>query len=101
MSHANRGLEEGNPEQVGFSCDRLARLTESLRQEVETGQLPGANMLIARHGKIAYFESVGYRDKVSKSPMTKDAIFRIYSMSKPITSVAAMTLAEQGRLLLE
>ncbi|MGH6982103.1 MAG: serine hydrolase domain-containing protein [Stellaceae bacterium] len=101
MSHANRGLEEGNPEQVGFSRERLARLTDSLRREVEAGQLPGANMLIARHGKIAYFESVGYRDKASKSPMTKDAIFRIYSMSKPITSVAAMTLAEQGRLLLE
>lgn len=101
MSHAERGLDEGNPEQVGFSRDRLQRLTEHLRGEVEAGLLPGAVMLIARHGKIAYYEAVGYRDKAAKAPMAKDAIFRIYSMSKPITSVAAMTLVEQGRLLLE
>jgi CubicO group peptidase (beta-lactamase class C family) len=101
MPHADRGLEEGNPEQVGFSRERLQRLTEHLRGEVETGQLPGAVMLIARHGKIAYYEAVGYRDKAAKAPMAKDAIFRIYSMSKPMTSVSAMTLVEQGRLLLE
>jgi CubicO group peptidase (beta-lactamase class C family) len=101
MAQADRGLEEGNPEQVGFSRERLQRLTEHLRGEVEAGQLPGAVMLIARHGKIAYYEAVGFRDKAAKAPMTKDAIFRIYSMSKPITSVAAMTLVEQGRLLLE
>jgi CubicO group peptidase (beta-lactamase class C family) len=101
MSNATRGLDEGNPEQVGFSRDRLKRLTDELHREVEAGQLPGATMLIARHGKIAYFEAVGFRDKAAKAPMSKDAIFRIYSMSKPITSVAAMTLVEQGKLLLE
>jgi CubicO group peptidase (beta-lactamase class C family) len=101
MSHADRGLEEVNPEQVGFSRDRLQRLTDHLRGEVEAGLIPGATMLIARHGKIAYFETAGFRDKAAKSPMTKDAIFRIYSMSKPITTVAAMALVEQGRLLLD
>jgi CubicO group peptidase (beta-lactamase class C family) len=101
MSHANRGLEEGNPEQVGFSRERLQRLTDELHREVEAGQLPGATLMIGRHGKIAYFEAVGWRDKAAKAPMTKDAIFRIYSMSKPITSVAAMTLLEQGKLQLE
>lgn len=101
MTNANRGLEEGNPEQVGFSRERLQLLTEELRREVEQGLIPGATMLIARHGKIAYFEAVGFRDKAAGAPMTKDAIFRIFSMSKPVTSVAAMTLVEQGKLYLE
>jgi len=101
MSHASRGLEEGNPEAVGFSRERLERLTDHIRAEVDAGLIPGATMLIARHGKIAYFEAIGFRDKPAQAPMTRDAIFRIYSMSKPVTSVAAMTLVEQGRLYLE
>jgi CubicO group peptidase (beta-lactamase class C family) len=101
MADSKRGLEEGNPEQVGFSRDRLQLVTDELRREVEQGLLPGAILLIARHGKIAYFEAVGFRDKAAQAPMTKDTIFRIFSMSKPVTSVAAMALVEQGKLYLE
>ena len=62
--------------------------------------IPGSTLLIVRNGKIAYFQSFGWLDAAAKTPMPKDAIFRIYSMSKPITSVAAMILVEQGKLLL-
>src|SRR6202008_1012120 len=62
---------------------------------------PGAVTMIVRDGKVAYFEAVGVLDPETKAPMTKDAIFRIYSMSKPITSVAVMMLAEQGKITLD
>jgi CubicO group peptidase (beta-lactamase class C family) len=68
-----------------------------LKADVDKRVIPGAVLLVARHGKIAYFETVGVRDPATKVPMTKDSIFRIYSMSKPITSVAAMMLWEDGR----
>jgi CubicO group peptidase (beta-lactamase class C family) len=88
------------PEEIGLSSARLARLGEVLRAEIERGRVPGAVALIARRGRVGYFESFGARDPVSGAPMTKDAIFRIYSMTKPITSVAAMMLWEEGRFLL-
>ena len=84
------------PEDVGFSTERLARLTRITQEHVEAGRLPGAVILIARQGKIAYFESFGYRDRDRGLAMTPDALFRIYSMTKPITSVAAMMLQEEG-----
>ena len=88
------------PEEIGLSPLRLARLGAVMRGEAERGRVPGAVALIARRGRIGYFESVGLRDPAAGSPMTKDAIFRIYSMTKPITSVAAMMLWEEGRFLL-
>jgi CubicO group peptidase (beta-lactamase class C family) len=88
------------PEDIGLSSIRLARLGAVLRGEIERGHLPGAVVLIARRGRLGYFESFGQRDPASGAPMTKDAIFRIYSMTKPITSVAAMMLWEEGRFLL-
>jgi len=84
------------PEDVGLSTERLARLTRITQEHVEAGRLPGAVILIARQGKIAYFESFGYRDRDRGLAMTPDALFRIYSMTKPITSVAAMMLQEEG-----
>src|SRR5262249_45133438 len=93
-----QGLPLVRPEQVGLSSDRLARLTAALRADVEKGAIPGAVLLVSRHGKIALFEGIGAIDPQTKAPMTRDAIFRIYSMSKPITSVTAMTLVEDGRL---
>src|SRR5919109_1449030 len=93
-------LPSVKPEQVGLSSERLGRLVAMLRTDSEKGQIPGAVLLVARQGKIALFESVGVLDPKSKAPMTKDAIFRIYSMSKPITSVAVMTLVEEGKLSL-
>jgi CubicO group peptidase (beta-lactamase class C family) len=85
------------PEDVGLSTERLARLTKITQEHVEAGRLPGAVILIARQGKIAYFESFGHRDRDRGLAMTPDALFRIYSMTKPITSVAAMMLQEEGR----
>jgi CubicO group peptidase (beta-lactamase class C family) len=95
-----QGLPTVKPEEVGLSSERLARATQVLKAEVARGQYPGAVALVARKGKIAYFESVGQRDPQAGAPMPKDAIFRLYSMTKPFTSVAAMMLVEEGRLLL-
>src|SRR5438445_10264517 len=78
-------LSSVKPEQVGLSSEQLGRLVTTLRVDAEKGQIPGAVLLIARQGKIALFESVGILAPATKAPMTKDAIFRIYSMSMPIT----------------
>ena len=95
---AQQPLPSARPEQVGLSADRLARITAWLRNDSEKGDIPGAVLLVARHGKIAYFEAVGVRDPQTRTAMTRDTIFRIYSMSKPITSVTAMMLFEEGKL---
>jgi len=99
LAHA-QGLPTAKPEQVGLSSERLGRLMTTLRNDVEKGEIPGAIVLVARHGRVAWFEAVGMRDPQTKTPMTKDTIFRIYSMTKPITSVAAMILVEDGKLAL-
>jgi CubicO group peptidase (beta-lactamase class C family) len=95
------GLPRAKPEEVGLSSERLAALTDKLRADIGQETIPGAVLLILRRGKIAYFESLGQLDPQTKAPMTKDAIFRIYSMSKPITTVAAMILVEEGRITLD
>ena len=87
-------------EQVGFSKERLARIRPQLEKYVEENRLAGGAALIARHGKVIYFETFGVMDKESGGPMTKDAIFRIYSMTKPIVAVAALTLYEEGKFSL-
>ena len=94
------GLPTVKPEAVGLSSERLSRLSSILEADVEQGKVPGVVALIARRGKIAYFESFGVQDIEKKDPMQKDSIFRIYSMTKPIVSVAAMTLWEEGRFFL-
>jgi len=88
------------PEAVGLSSQRLERLGAVLRADVEQGKIPGAVVLVARRGKIAYYESFGMRDKEVKAPMKKDAIFRIYSMTKPIVTVGVMLLNQEGKLFL-
>lgn len=93
-------LPTAAPEEVGLSAARLAKFTEVTRAEIARGRLPGAVALIARRGKVAYFEALGARDPASGTPMRQDSIFRIYSMTKPIVSVAAMMLFEEGRFLL-
>ena len=95
-----QSLPSVRPEQVGLSSERLQRITDMLKADVDKRIIPGAVVLVARHGKIAYFETVGVRDPATKAPMTKDSIFRIYSMSKPIMSVAAMMLFEEGKFSL-
>ncbi len=94
-------LPTAPPEQVGLSSERLGRITARLRADADKGVIPGAVVLVARYGRIALFEAVGVIDPATRKPMTRDAIFRIYSMSKPITSVGAMMLFEEGRLTLD
>ena len=86
-------------ETLGFIPERLERLTEVMARTVAEKKAPGVSMLIARHGRIAYRETVG-AIRPGGPPMAEDAIFRIYSMTKPIVSVAAMMLVEEGRLLI-
>jgi len=89
-----------NPTEAGFTDAGLARIDAYLKNEIAENRIPGATMMIVRNGKTAYFNSFGVRDPATKAPMTPDSIFRIYSMSKPITTVAAMMLVEEGRLQL-
>jgi CubicO group peptidase (beta-lactamase class C family) len=86
------------PAELGFATERLAQISVTLRADVERRLIPGAVMLVARGGAVGYAEAVGWRDREQASPMSLDAIFRIASMTKPVTSVAALMLAEQGRL---
>ena len=95
-----QGLPKASPESVGMSSERLQRLSKVLKQEVDQGNLPGTVMLIARKGKLVHSEALGVIDPSTGKPMTADAIFRIYSMTKPLASVAAMILVEEGRLQL-
>jgi len=88
------------PASVGFDANRLQRLTEALQAEIGKKTMPGAVLMIQRNGKVAYFEASGSLDAEQKTPMRKDAIFRIFSMTKPITTTVAMMLVEQGRMSL-
>ncbi len=98
---ATQELPTAKPADVGLSAERLERITQWLRDDSQKGTIPGAVVLIVRNGKVAYFESIGALDPQTKAPMRKDAIFRIYSMSKPITAVAVMMLYEQGKITLD
>jgi len=88
----------GRPEKLGLSSERLERISATFRGDVDRGMIPGAVLLIARAGQIGHAEAFGWRDREQRAPMELDAIFRIASMTKPVTSVAAMILAEEGRL---
>ena len=88
------------PERVGLSSERLRRIGSAIEQSVSEGRIAGAVALVARHGQIVYFKAFGMADREAQKPMRTDNIFRICSMSKPITSVAVMTLYEEGRFLL-
>jgi len=93
-------LPTAKPEEVGLSQAALDRLSAALNDRIANGHIPGAVALVARHGKIAYHQAFGRLDPASDKPMGTDAIFRIYSMTKSIVSVAVMMLWEEGRLLL-
>ena len=88
------------PEDVGLSSQRLQRIRDTLQADIDKGLVPGAVLLIARRGQIANSEALGYRDREDGAVMTPDTIFRIASMTKPVVSVAAMMLAEEGKLLI-
>ncbi len=84
------------PERVGMSVERLGRITTALQKEFADGRLPGAVVMVARKGQIVYSNAIGFQDKGAQTPMKPDSIFRIYSMTKPLVSVAAMMLVEEG-----
>jgi CubicO group peptidase (beta-lactamase class C family) len=97
---AHPALPHAQPADVGLCPERTQRLMDVLRREVDSGKLPGAVAMIARRGQIALFEAVGQQDPGTGTPMKTDSIFRIYSMTKPVVSVAVMMLVERGQLLL-
>lgn len=92
-------LSVSSPESVGFSSERLERLHALMQQVVDQKQIPGIVTILARHGKVVDYRSYGVRDLASAAPMTKDTIFRDFSMTKPVTGVAMMILYEQGKWL--
>jgi CubicO group peptidase (beta-lactamase class C family) len=87
-----------HPEELGFDVTRLERVTKTFQGYVDTGELPGAVVLIARHDKVAYLRAFGYQDRDAKTAMAPDSIFRIASMTKPIVTAGAMMLVEEGKL---
>jgi CubicO group peptidase (beta-lactamase class C family) len=95
---AAQGLPSATPESVGMSGARLSQIDAAFKQEITKGNLPGVVVLVARRGKLVYADSMGYLNKEAGTPMTADAIFRIYSMTKPLVSVAAMMLVEDGKM---
>ncbi|HEU4618126.1 MAG TPA: serine hydrolase domain-containing protein [Gammaproteobacteria bacterium] len=90
-------LPQATPESVGFSSQRLALLDPAMHAFVDDGALAGIVALVTRHGKVVYFDAYGKRDIASDAPMRPDTIFRIYSMTKPVTAVAMMKLYELGK----
>jgi CubicO group peptidase (beta-lactamase class C family) len=90
-------LPTTKPEQVGLSSERLERIEQILRADVERGRIPGA-VVVARKGRVALVQAVGFRDKAAGASMTPDSIFRLASMTKPIVTVAALSLFEESRL---
>ena len=94
---ASYNLPSADPSEVGLSKERLERLDGMLQTMVDSGELAGVVTMLARHGKIAFVDVAGVRDIESKQPMTRDSIFRIQSMTKPITGVAMMMLFEEGK----
>jgi len=94
-------LPEAKPEDAGVSAQRLERLTAGMQRIVDSGELAGMVVLVARRGKLVYQKSFGLQDKARNVPMSMDSIFRVYSMTKPVVTVAAMILVEEGRLSLD
>jgi len=92
-------LPPARPEAVGMSAARLARIRPAFEREVEAGRMPGAVVAIARDGRLVHLEAIGFLDPVARVPMQADALFAIASMTKPVCGVAALSLIEEGRVL--
>ncbi len=97
-AYAQDPLPRARPESVGLSSERLERIGQVLRADIERGRIPGAVVAIARKGRLAYYESFGYLDRQTGTPMTRDAIFGIASMTKPMVGVGIMQLVEDTRI---
>ena len=96
--HSGTTLPRVEPEAVGMSSARLGRIVTALNAEIEAGQLPGAVVAVARHGQLVFHEAVGHLGPDRSTPMPRDALFAIASMTKPMAGVAALMLWEEGRL---
>src|ERR1700753_2813978 len=94
-------LPEARPESLGLSTSRLQRMSDVFRREIDKGTMPGAPVMVARGGQIGWFDAVGKQDPAAITPMTRDTIFRIFSMTKPIVSIGIMMLLEEGHFLLD
>jgi CubicO group peptidase (beta-lactamase class C family) len=93
-------LPHAKPESLGLSPARLARMSDAFKREIDKGTIPGLTVMVARRGQIGWFEALGKQNPAAGAPMTRDSIFRIYSMTKPIVSIGVMQLVEDGFLLL-
>jgi CubicO group peptidase (beta-lactamase class C family) len=93
-------LPEARPESLGLLPARLARMSDAFKREIDKGTIPGVTVMVARRGQIGWFEALGAQNPAQSAPMTRDSIFRIYSMTKPIVSIGIMQLVEDGYLLL-
>jgi CubicO group peptidase (beta-lactamase class C family) len=98
VARADDTAPASDPEALGFSSSRLERIAAWQQTQVDAGAFSGSIMAIARNGRVAYLRAVGFRDRAKTSPLRPDAIFWIASMTKPVTSVAAMMLVEEGKL---
>ena len=98
---AAQDLPAAKPESVGLSSERLARIDTAVQRSIDDKRVAGAVTLVVRHGKVAWFKAQGMADREAGKAMPTDALFRICSMTKPITSVAVMMLYEEGRFLLD
>src|SRR5215831_14569172 len=93
-------LPNAKPEEVGLSSERLQRVHQMLQRRVDAGDIAGAVTLVARNGRIAHLETHGLMDIETKKPMARDSIFRLASMTKPVTGVAILMLVEEGKVRL-
>ena len=101
VSSLAQDLPSAKPESVGLSSEPLERIATVVKHDIDDKRIAGAVTLVVRHGKVAWFKAQGMSDREAAKPMPTDAMFRICSMTKPITSVAVMMLYEEGKFLLE
>jgi CubicO group peptidase (beta-lactamase class C family) len=94
-------LPQAKPESLGLSPSRLQRMSDVFQREIDKGTMPGATVMVARGGQVGWFEALGKQDPAASTPMTRDSIFRIFSMTKPIVSIGIMMLLEEGHFLLD
>src|SRR6185437_17074801 len=94
-------IVRADPAALGFDPAKLAAIRAGLAADVSSGKIAGAYLLIGRHGKVAFQEGVGVQGPGQTAPVTDETIFRVFSMTKPIVSVTAMTLVEEGKLDLD
>jgi CubicO group peptidase (beta-lactamase class C family) len=94
-------LPHAKPESLGFSASRLQRMSDVFQREIDKGTMPGATVMVARGGQIGWFDALGKQDPAKPAAMTRETIFRIFSMTKPIVSTGVMMLLEEGLFLLD